>query len=474
MNILRSKIIVFVLMLLWTSVSQAATTLLENPPVKYFANKQGLELNQVQDLLLDAIDRASFPENVWTVEKLTPGEIIAKLVVRNKHIAYIKIQYDRHKIAVKYHDSQNLNYSRVGTSAEVIHPNYLKWVDFLMSKITYTTLRIGKTTLINESPQEVILKSSDKAYKVGVFAFGDKSRATIDKGITSSKRFTELLTGEMVTALKKIKTKTSVIHPVGWSRETEGFVFGDIHKAANSLCATTNSDVLIGGAMDDETGGQGYFRMVKFKAYNCETKETDIFEARIIHKTIDKFPYQIEFSDALIKLCERNRIFNNTKSGFKNTVANTDNQNQTVIVTAYGEHSDQSVQYGITSLAAMSKALTNEMKHYYESIVNPGTKITALAFGAETDQFLFGDKKSIGSKLCGKYSAKYIVAALLERSGGGGGGFRDLKIYGLDCKTLTLKQKQFRTIDAYDEKFAYQKQFTAGIKEFTIENKVFD
>ena len=70
----------------------------------------------------------------WVVEDSKKGEIIAKVMVR-KHVAKVKITYNKDKVTIAYMDSVNLNYEEKG-GEPYIHGNYNRWIQHLEQHIT--------------------------------------------------------------------------------------------------------------------------------------------------------------------------------------------------------------------------------------------------------------------------------------------------------------------------------------------------
>lgn len=78
--------------------------------------------------------------NQWSVTKKDPGEIIARLVVRNKHTIEVKIPYTETQYSLLYYNSDNMKYElKDGTT--YIHPFYNKWVAALRESIDRELLR---------------------------------------------------------------------------------------------------------------------------------------------------------------------------------------------------------------------------------------------------------------------------------------------------------------------------------------------
>ena len=86
----------------------------------------------------------------WTITDGENNQLIATLVVRQRHTVAVTVQQTPTAFSVTYRDSVNLNFSKnkeaapdpstpfnvkiVTTDQNVIHPNYNKWVkDFVLS-----------------------------------------------------------------------------------------------------------------------------------------------------------------------------------------------------------------------------------------------------------------------------------------------------------------------------------------------------
>ena len=89
----------------------------------------GLAIEQVTKAIKVGI--ASRPG--WAVTKEESGQIEATLNVR-QHMLKVNIPYSTSSVAMKYVDSQNLDYSDK-KGVKVIHPKYGNWTRNLMSDI---------------------------------------------------------------------------------------------------------------------------------------------------------------------------------------------------------------------------------------------------------------------------------------------------------------------------------------------------
>ncbi len=78
-----------------------------------------------------AIIRAGTNRN-WTFERVTPGHLEGRVIVRGKHEAVVDILFDTEVYSIEYKDSKNLNYD---SAENKIHPNYNSWITLLDNDI---------------------------------------------------------------------------------------------------------------------------------------------------------------------------------------------------------------------------------------------------------------------------------------------------------------------------------------------------
>ena len=89
----------------------------------------GLKIEQVAK----AIKTGIASRTGWTVTKEEPGQIEATLNVR-EHMLKVNIPYSTSSVAIKYVDSQNLDYAEK-KGVKMIHPKWNGWTRNLMSDI---------------------------------------------------------------------------------------------------------------------------------------------------------------------------------------------------------------------------------------------------------------------------------------------------------------------------------------------------
>ena len=71
----------------------------------------------------------------WNVEEWTDGGVTAKIVVRGKHTVIVSITYTTEQFNLYYIDSDNMLYKEKEDGTKVIHKNYNRWVEQLVSAI---------------------------------------------------------------------------------------------------------------------------------------------------------------------------------------------------------------------------------------------------------------------------------------------------------------------------------------------------
>jgi hypothetical protein len=79
----------------------------------------------------DGIARAA-RQRGWTVAPGEGNELIASILVRNRHYAEVSISYTADTFSIKYRDSRELNYNE---ARNTIHRNYNNWVITLSNDI---------------------------------------------------------------------------------------------------------------------------------------------------------------------------------------------------------------------------------------------------------------------------------------------------------------------------------------------------
>ena len=147
MNLLETLTVAsFCLLLAVPAAARTSVPIFNHADVKWSQNsEQQAAPEHVRDAIIQVCR-----EKGWTVaDAADANTLIATLVVRNKHTIQTAITYSASTFNVAYFGSNNMNYAvkepnpyatsvsagDVQVRTEVIHPNYNRWVDGLVSAI---------------------------------------------------------------------------------------------------------------------------------------------------------------------------------------------------------------------------------------------------------------------------------------------------------------------------------------------------
>jgi hypothetical protein len=132
MRIVASSLIMFSLFV-FTGVAEAA----RQKPIMEFENQtwvradgKTLPMEQVKTAMLMGIQ-----DKGWNIEEWTDGSVTAKIVVRGKHTVIVSITYSTDQFNLYYKDSDNMLYKEKEDGTKVIHKNYNRWAEQLVSAI---------------------------------------------------------------------------------------------------------------------------------------------------------------------------------------------------------------------------------------------------------------------------------------------------------------------------------------------------
>ena len=132
MKIVASSL-VMVSLLAFTGIAEAA----RQQPIMEFENQtwvradgKTLPMEQVKTAVLMGIQ-----DKGWNIEEWTDGGVTAKIVVRGKHTVVISIAYSTDHFSLYYRDSDNMLYKEKEDGSKVIHKNYNRWAEQLVSAI---------------------------------------------------------------------------------------------------------------------------------------------------------------------------------------------------------------------------------------------------------------------------------------------------------------------------------------------------
>lgn len=70
----------------------------------------------------------------WIVQEIDENTLEARITVRNKHTAKVKIPYSLKEYSILYQSSQNLNYD---SEEQTIHRNYNSWINNFNQRIQH-------------------------------------------------------------------------------------------------------------------------------------------------------------------------------------------------------------------------------------------------------------------------------------------------------------------------------------------------
>jgi hypothetical protein len=94
-------------------------------PQEVFPTDQVHNAADVRRAIVETLERRG-----WTVGDESPGLVVASILVRGRHQAWIDIPYSTKGYQIRYRDSAGLDYD-----GEHIHRNYNKWVQLLDADI---------------------------------------------------------------------------------------------------------------------------------------------------------------------------------------------------------------------------------------------------------------------------------------------------------------------------------------------------
>ena len=288
-------------------VLAASPVILENPPALFFAAPNKLNAEQIEKIVLEGLNRSNSPDQVWSVEAKQAGMVNAKLVVRNKHTAFVDIKYDPVKILISYRNSDKLDYEKIQGKFAVIHPNYLKWVDFLASNIKSAAQFAGNDSALSETPPASNMAASQTIVIAAYAAPGDPDEANpLTRTVNSySKTFLNLL-AKKVNHSKPDTVKTILLDDanltkslIDESRDT---------PVSQQLCKQYNASKLFIGSSPTNPGGRGT-RYVTYYLYICD-KGRKFTEKYLIERGLyDAYGYQGEYHATIDDFMNYSKIY---------------------------------------------------------------------------------------------------------------------------------------------------------------------
>lgn len=284
--------ILFTILLFPSIVFSASGVMLINPSALYFSKGDAKSLKNVEDALIDAVERSSSPQIEWAVEETKPNTIVAKVVVRNKHTAYVNIKYSLKKISVKYKSSDNLKYEKVNSGVETIHPRYLEWVDYLVSRIKFAAKKhlINPLTETDNTPREMFKGSQHFV----ITSRAEPGKRDDDYELSyTMERFSATLSKRIVKSLVDEANGHVTTEIIKWGDTTKNLLKESRKKEiSKSLCAKHKADKIFYALTEHAPGGGGS-RDIKYYLYICATDRKIKETYDIDREDNDQYGYQI-------------------------------------------------------------------------------------------------------------------------------------------------------------------------------------
>ena len=107
----------------------------ENQPITRVDGKR-LTADEVRRAIQNAANA-----HYWTLAQAGENNLLATLIVRNKHTVIVNIEYQPDKFSVRYHSSVNMKAGK-DHGQDVIHPFYNRWAQTLCDAIRIELTRI--------------------------------------------------------------------------------------------------------------------------------------------------------------------------------------------------------------------------------------------------------------------------------------------------------------------------------------------
>ena len=284
--------LLFTILLFPSIVFSASGVMLVNPPALYFSKGDAKSLKGVEDALIDAVERSTSPQIDWTVEETKPNNIVAKVVVRNKHTAFVDIEYSLKKISVKYKSSDNLKYEKESSGIETIHPRYLEWVDYLVSRIKFSIKKHLKNPLTEtDNTPKVRFKGSQHFVITSEAQPGGRDNDSLSN---TEERFSATLSKRMTKSVVENANGNVTTHTIAWNQDTFNKLLKESRnkEVSKSLCATHKADKLFYAIAERAPGRHGS-RDITYYLYICATDRKIKETYEIDRNDNDNYGYQI-------------------------------------------------------------------------------------------------------------------------------------------------------------------------------------
>ena len=286
---MRKTIITSLMILCCANVVHAASAvLLENPSPLYFVNPGEQTIKTIESILVESIRRTTTQIEEWSIESTAPSKLVAKLVVRNKHTAFISLDYTPDKIIISYKDSYNLKFKKVQNRFDFIHPNYMKWVDKLVFNIK-KEFQFRKIDL-TETPIPVAAAANQQTILLAARAEpGRRDGLRADRTTEAfSKSYLRLINKQIF----KTKPDHVFVKTLTDLDKTKQLIEDDRdNSVSEELCKTQNVDKIFVASSPANPGGAGT-RCVYYSLYICANGRKFKEKYTIKRSNYDAFGYQ--------------------------------------------------------------------------------------------------------------------------------------------------------------------------------------
>lgn len=290
-------------------VLAASPVILENPPVLFFSQPDTLNIAQIEKMVLEGIIRSNMPNHVWSVESRQPGQINAKVVVRNKHTAFLDIRYDATKVLVSYKSSENLDYEKTMDNYEIIHPNYLKWVDHLVSSLKLVVQFAGNGVVLDESVAQATTRNAGER-PIVIAAYAVPGEADSGNRLTRStndySRVFLALLAKHVHRTRPDDVGVVMISDIGISKSL--IDESRDNPVSQDLCKQYNASKLFIGNSPSNPGGRGT-RYVTYYLYICDNGRKFKERYTIERSLYDSYGYQGAYNTTVVDFMDYSKIY---------------------------------------------------------------------------------------------------------------------------------------------------------------------
>lgn len=289
---MRNLLTIIVLYLITTVSFAASAVLLVNPPTLYFSKPGAVSLKQAEDIIVDAVDRSSSPQIIWSIESKEKNKIVARVVVRNKHTAFVNIVYDTKQISIKYKDSINLKYEKINSRVGKIHPNYHRWVDYMVQKIKFSTEKQTQYSLTPTNPAPEKNIRGKQHFVIAGHAEPGKRDDEYELSFTTEK-FSASLVNSMAKSVEENKQEGVSIETIAWGDTIKNLLKESRKKeVSKSLCKKHNADKILYADAPSVSGGGGG-RSIYYYLFVCSTERKITEKIDIERNDNDRFGYEI-------------------------------------------------------------------------------------------------------------------------------------------------------------------------------------